>query len=122
MRFRIGTSCIVALGLVVSTPACTPTAPQYTGPGCLLYLYPLPGLAGNPLPVRGDTSDITATWHETAASAKVIYGTWRLFSEPTFVGFAGDYKAPIDLVQFRPPFKVGSLKCIHVEPPPPPSY
>jgi hypothetical protein len=81
-----------------------------------LYLYPLPGLAGNPLPVRADASDITSTWHETAASAKVVYGTWRLFSEPTFEGFAGDYKAPMDRVEFRQPLKIGSLKCIQLEP------
>lgn len=122
MRFRIGTGLIVALGLAAATPACAPTAPQYTGPGCLLYLYAFPGLAGNPLPVRGDTTDITSVWHETAASAKVVYGTWRFYSEPTFVGFAGDYKAPTDLAQLRPPFKIGSLKCIHLEPPAPSPY
>jgi hypothetical protein len=119
MRLTIGVSCIVTIGtigLVALTAACAPTAQPYAGPGCLLYLYPLPGLAGNPLPVRADASDITSTWHETAASAKVVYGTWRLFSEPTFEGFAGDYKAPMDRVEFRQPLKIGSLKCIQLEP------
>lgn len=118
MRFGIGMNCIVALGLAASTPACTPTAPPYAGPGCLMYLYPLPRLAGIPLPVRGDTPDITPMWHETAASAKVVYGTWRLFSDPGFEGFAGDYKAPTD-VEFGRPQKIGSLTCTQLEPSPP---
>lgn len=121
MRFKIGMSCIITIALAALASGCTPPAQPYAGPGCLLYLYPLPGLAGNPLPVLTDTADITSTWHETAASAKVVYGTWRFFSEPTFVGFAGDYKAPMD-VRFRQPLKIGSLKCIQLEPPPPPRY
>jgi len=123
MRLKVMVGSITAVGLTVSTLGCTPPAQPYTGPGCLLYLYPSPGLAGPPLPVRADTSDITATWRETAASAKVVYGMWRLFSEPVFAGFAGDYKAPIEDIEFRPPLKIGSLKCIQLEPPPPrPSY
>jgi hypothetical protein len=121
MRLRIGTCWVSLIGLTVLA-GCTPTAQTYTGPGCLLYLYPLPGLAGSPLPVRADTIDIASTWHETAASAKVVYGTWRFFSEPTFVGFAGDYKAPTDRVEFRQPLKIGSLKCIQLEPPSSPVY
>ena len=119
MRLGIGIGSIAAIGLAAIAAGCTPTAQPYTGLGCLMYLYPLHGLAGTPLPVRADTTDTTLTWHEAAASAKIIYGTWRLFSEPTFVGFAGDYKAPVD-VEFRPPLKIGSLKCIQLEPPPPP--
>lgn len=115
MRLNIGKSWIVALGLVASTAACTPGPSAYAGPGCLLYLYPLPRLAGAPLPVMGDASDITSAWHETAASAKVVYGTWRLYSDPSFTGFAGDYKAPQD-VEFGRPVKIGSLSCVELEP------
>ena len=114
MRLNIGMSWIVALGLLASIPACAPKPSAYAGPGCLLYLYPLPRLGGTPLPIRGDSGDITSAWHETAASARVVYGTWRLYSEADFVGFAGDYKAPQD-VEFGRPIKIGSLTCVEVE-------
>ncbi len=85
---------------------------------CLLYLYPFPGLGGTPLPVRADTSDVASSWREKESSVKVVYGTWRLFTELTFTGFVGDYKGPIDDVEFTPPVKLGSLNCTQLEPGP----
>src|SRR5258706_10990875 len=123
MRLNAVMSSIVAIGLAFLMSGCSQPAKPYTGPGCLLYLYPLPGLGGIPLPVRADTADVASAWHEKASSVKVVYGTWRLFTEPTFTGFVGDYKAPIDDVEFAPPVKLGSLKCTQLEPgPPPPAY
>ena len=110
---------LLAIALVVlATAGCSPRPVQYAGPGCLVYLYPLPGLAGVPLPVRADTSDLAAGWHDAAASAKVVYGAWRFFSEPGFTGFMGDYKAPADVLDFRPVKKLGSLQCIELQPAP----
>ena len=111
----------IASGLALWTAGGAPSTVQYAGPGCLIYLYPSPSLRGYPLPVRADAADLAGAWHEAAASAKVVYGTWRLFTDPTFTGFMGDYKAPEDVVQFRPGAKLGSLKCIQLEPAPPPS-
>jgi hypothetical protein len=123
MRFKTVMRSTVAIGLASWTAACAPLPVQYAGPGCLIYLYPLPGLQGPPLPVRSDTSDLAVEWHEAAASAKVVYGTWRLFTSPVFTGFMGDYKAPADVVQFKPATKLGSLRCTQLEPaPPPPRY
>src|SRR5580765_6695414 len=110
MRLKAVRYSIVTVGLVFFTSGCTPPAQPYTGPGCLLYLYPLPGLNGTPLPVRADTTDVASVWRERPSSVRVIYGTWRLFTEPTFTGFVGDYKAPVNDVEFTPPVKLGSLK------------
>ena len=70
----------------------------------------------------GDTDDVAAAWQEKVASAKVVYGTWRLYTDTGFGGFMGDYKAPADIPSVAPVTKVGSLRCVALEPPPPPPY
>ena len=109
--------------LTLWTAGCASAPIRYAGPGCLMYLYPAPALAGTPIPVRTDTTDLASVWHDKAASAKIVYGTWRFFAEATFRGFMGDYRAPSDIHGFLPDAKPGSLRCIELEPAPlPPSY
>jgi hypothetical protein len=115
MRFGI------AVGMVVlATTAGCVRDPSYTGPGCLAFLNPK--LAVAPIPVVTDASDLAARWRDAIASAKIVYGTWRFYSEPNFEGFMGDYKAPVDIVSFDLEKKIGSLRCIQPEPAPPRYY
>ncbi len=121
MRFTAALIAGCAVGLVLTTSACGPRFVSYNGPGCLLYLFSRPALQGVALPVMGDTEDLAAKWQETAASARIVFGSWRLYSEPEFGGFMGDYKAPAEIPSFAPVKNVGSLRCVALEPPPPPS-
>jgi hypothetical protein len=107
---------MLAVALAISSTACTRRPEAYAGPGCLIYLYPRSTWEGLPLPVRGDVPELAAAWNDKAASAKVVYGTWRLYANPDFNGFMGDYKAPADIAQFTPVEKIGSLRCVLPEP------
>jgi hypothetical protein len=122
MRFQTVMRAVVAMGLGLWTAGCSgPPQVSYAGPRCLIYVYSLPGLRGDVMPVRDDTQDLASKWQSTAASAKVVYGTWRLFSDPAYIGFMGDYQAPTDVAQFRPVSNLGSLRCTHGDPPPAPA-
>jgi hypothetical protein len=117
--------CGVALGLIFSTAACHDwlyPPHEYSGPGCLLYIYSNPNLLGAPLPIRGDTEQLADPWPHLASSVKVVYGTWRLYSEPEFEGFMGDYVAPANVVRLAPDHHLGSLQCLQPAPEPKPQY
>lgn len=108
----------LAIGLVIWTSGCT-YRPRDPGPGCLIYIYPFPDLRGGALPATGNTTDIASALREPIGSAQVIYGTWRLYTDPFYQGFLGDYKAPQTVARFRPDAKLGSLQCIEPAPAPP---
>src|SRR6266403_3154511 len=112
MRFKSVIHCSIAIGVAFWAAACASPAPAYTGPGCLIYVYRFPNLQGNALPIVRDTQDVAKEWHDNAASAKVIYGTWRLFTNAEYKGFMGDYRAPADVLQLTPARQLGSLKCL----------
>ncbi len=116
MRIKTLTQCTIAIGVALSTAACYPQRNVYNGPGCLMYLYSAPNLQGYGLPVRGNTPDLAKAWNNVTTSAKVVYGTWRLFSEPEYNGFMGDYKAPADIPQLVPARALNSAQCISPEP------
>jgi len=122
MRFVSALIAGCAVGLALTTSACAPRFVTYTGPGCLLYIFPRPALQGTPLPVMGDTEDLASAWQETSASAKVVYGTWRLYADSGFSGFMGDYRAPAEIPSLTPMKKIGSLLCVAPEAPPPSPY
>jgi Beta/Gamma crystallin len=122
MGFKSVVHCAAAIAVACWTTACVYTPPRYTGPGCLVHIYTLPNLQGYELPIVKGTPELNATWHKMAASAKVIYGTWRLFSDADYKGFMGDYKAPTDILQLMPARELSSLQCIEPEPSPPPGY
>jgi hypothetical protein len=88
---------------------------KYAGPGCLIELFTLPALQGAALPVVRDTPELAEPWH-AVKSARVIYGTWRLFADRDYKGFMGDYAAPADVPLLLPADHLGSLQCIKVEP------
>lgn len=118
MRFRTLIQWTIAIGVALWTAGCAPQPNLYAGPGCLIHLYTLPNMQGYELPVMRDTPEVAAAWHNTAVSARVIYGTWRLFTDPDYKGFMGDYKAPADVPQLMPARALNSAKCIMPEPPP----
>src|SRR5438105_11912404 len=97
MRLRTLIQCSMAISVAWWTTACGPSVNVYTGPTCLIHLFTLPDLQGAGVPVMRDTPELTATWRSTAGSAKVIYGTWRLFSEPDYKGFMGDYLSAMEV-------------------------
>ena len=112
---------VLAGSIALWGSACVPPPPPpQPGPGCLIHLYTLPGLQGYGIPVMKDTKELAPGWHDQVSSAKVIYGTWRLFADPDFQGFMGDYKAPADLPYLMPSRQLDSLRCLEPEPPPPP--
>lgn len=115
MRFKAVIRCGIALSLICITAACHDLLyppHDYQGPGCLLYIYPNPNLKGVPLPIRSDTEQLADPWRHLANSVQVVYGTWRLYSEPEFEGFMGDYVAPVNVSQLAPDKHLGSLKCL----------
>ena len=124
MRFVTVAKSVMAIGIMLLTADCT--GPRYggnSGPGCLIQIYSQPAERGYVLPVVQDPPELAAPWHDAAASAKVIYGTWRLFAESDYKGFIGDYKAPADVSLKMPALKLGSLRCTAPEPPRlPPGY
>jgi hypothetical protein len=124
MRLKTVLQCGIALGLACLTAGCQSLFPphQYSGPGCLIYIYGMPGMQGYALPIRTDTVQLADPWEKMAASAKVVYGMWRLYSEPNFEGFMGDYKAPAEIVQLNPEHQLGSLQCLEPAPEPAPTY
>jgi hypothetical protein len=121
MRLKTVVQCAAALGLAALTSACAGPR-SYTGPGCLIYIYDQPDLRGDALPIRNDTERLAEPWAHHAASAKVVYGMWRLYSEPGFTGFMGDYDAPSAVRQLTPDHHLGSLKCVEAAPEPTPKY
>ncbi len=121
MPLKGTTQVLMVASLAVSTAACVPPPPPSApSAGCLIHIYTMPYLQGYGLPVIRDTKELAPAWHDQISSAKVIYGTWRLFADPDFKGFMGDYKAPADIVQLVPARQLDSLQCIAPEPPPPP--
>jgi hypothetical protein len=122
MKCKIASTCLVSIGIALWTAGCSMPAPTYAGPGCLINIYNLPNLQGAVLPIRQDTERLAAPWHDTASSAKVIFGTWRLYTDPDFNGFMGDYRAPAAVPFLVPAHQLGSLKCLRPEPAPPPQY
>ncbi|HTV90783.1 MAG TPA: beta/gamma crystallin-related protein [Stellaceae bacterium] len=121
MRSRTVVRCALALGIAASLGACGGPK-SYTGPGCLIYVYGLPDMKGYALPIREDSERLAEPWPHLAASAKVVYGTWRLYSEPEFAGAMGDYKAPADIVELAPDHHLGSLQCLEPAPETTPQY
>lgn len=120
MRFEPVIYCALAISVALGTAACVPRPPITPSPGCLIQIYTSPNLQGYGLPVREDTPELATAWNNIASSARVIYGTWRLFADTDYKGFMGDYKAPADIPQLIPGRKLSSLRCIMPEPPPPP--
>ena len=124
MRFKTVMRSSIALTVTLWLAGCTAPGPVVvdTIPRCVIWLYTLPNLQGYVLPVMRDTPELADSWHNAAASAKVLAGTWRLFANPNYTGFMGDYRAPADVPQLMPPRELDSLKCIAGEPPPAPRY
>lgn len=123
MRLKAMLFSATAIGIALTAGACAPTYPEhkYSGPGCLIHLFTLPNLRGAPLPVVKDTPEVAEAWHD-AQSARVIYGTWRLFTERDYKGFMGDYTAPADVFNLTPPGHLGSLQCLKPAPEPHPVF
>ena len=107
----------VAIGMALSTAGCFPGLfgdddyGAYKGPGCRIELFKLPGFRGLELPVVTDTPELTDEWHDIA-SVRVIYGTWRLYTERDYKGFMGDYQAPSFVSLLLPSGHLGSLQCL----------
>jgi hypothetical protein len=124
MHLRAIMHAAIAAGVALSVASCSRhyyPEHEYTGPGCLIHLFTLPNLQGAALPVVKDTPEVAEAWHG-AASAKIIYGTWRLFAERDYKGFMGDYTAPANVLLLTPTGHLGSLQCIKPEPEKRPPY
>jgi hypothetical protein len=119
MRSKMVMPAAVGIAVSFGMAACVAPAPFNPGPGCLIQIFTSPNLRGAGIPVVRDTPEFSEAWRDKASSAKVVYVTWRLFSEPDYKGFMGDYKAPADVPELVPAQKLASLKCIAPEPPPP---
>ena len=122
MRIKIGLCLVVAISIALCVGGCSSPAYDYRGPGCRIDIYTLPNLQGYGLPIARDTPELAEAWRNTAASARVIYGTWRLFTDPDYKGFMGDYTAPADVLELRPAHELESLRCIKREPWPPSTH
>jgi hypothetical protein len=119
---RCGTVTHMALvaALACLTASCTP--PRAAGPpspGCLVHLFTRPGLQGSGIPVARDTPELDPAWSGKISSARIVWGTWRLFASPEYKDFMGDYSSPAEVPLLKPAPGVASLKCIAPEPPPP---
>lgn len=112
----------IPIGLALSTGGCFfgshanyGEEHKYAGPGCLIELFTLPRLQGPVLPVVRDTPELADPWH-AVKSGRVIYGTWRLFTDRDYKGFMGDFVAPAEVPFLLPADHLGSLQCLKVEP------
>ena len=117
MRLKRLIRSVLAIGLTLPAAGCLPGLfgdddyGGYKGPGCRIELFKLPGLQGLELPVVTDTPELTEDWHDIA-SVRVIYGTWRLYTERDYKGFMGDYQAPSLVSLLLPSGHLGSLQCL----------
>lgn len=118
MSMKTVTRSVLATGMVVMLSGCQYGPPRYAGPGCLIYVYQFANFRGGAIPIAADTTDIATGWQSPVGSAKIFYGTWRLYTDPYYEGFMGDYAAPQEIAQMRPDTKLGSLKCIEPAPSP----
>jgi hypothetical protein len=124
MRATSLLSAAVAAGLALALGGCLPFAregwdepPAKPGPGCRIDLFKLPNLQGFGLPVVRDTPELAEEWHNVA-SARIVYGTWRLYTDRDYKGFMGDYAAPLDVPLLVPTGHLGSLQCLKPAPVP----
>ena len=108
-----------AIGLACLTASCMPRIASAPSPGCLIHLYARPDFQGSGIPVVRDTPELDPAWAGKLSSAKVIWGTWRLFASAEYKDFMGDYASPAAVPLLKPAPGVASLKCIAPEPPPP---
>jgi hypothetical protein len=117
MRAKTVLHSVIAIGIALWTGGCTfgDRDHVYRGPGCLIHLYTLANLQGPAVPVVRDTPELAEAWR-AVKSVKVIYGTWRLFTERDYKGFMGDYAAPADVPLLMPADHLGSLQCIKPQP------
>ena len=119
---RCGSVTLVAasVGLACLAASCTPPLTSAgQSPGCLIHLYTGPNLTGSGIPVARDTPEFAPEWRDTFSSARVVWGTWRLFASPNYTDFMGDYSSPAIVPQLRPNNGVKSVRCIAPEPAPP---
>ena len=108
-----------SIGLACLAGSCVPPVASPPSPGCLIHLYTGPNLTGSGIPVARDTPELDPAWRGKISSARVVWGTWRLFASLTYTDFMGDYSSPAVVPMLRPAPGVASLKCIAPEPPPP---
>jgi Beta/Gamma crystallin len=113
---------VFVLILAISAQACSHPPDLNASPGCRIDIYTLPNLQGWGLPIVRDTPELAEAWRNTASSARVIYGTWRLFADSDYKQFMGDYTAPAVVPELRPARELESLRCIRREPWPPATY
>src|SRR5205085_11935445 len=112
----------IAIGLAIWVGSCSAPPRLYAGPGCRIDIYTSPGLQGPGISILTDTPEMAEIWRNAASSAKVVYGTWRLFADSYYKGFMGDYTAPAVVLELRPTRELESLRCLVPEPPLPHVY
>ena len=126
MRCGTVTRAAAVIGLACLSASCVPPRANPPSPGCLIHIYTRPNLQGSGIPVVRDTPELAPEWQGKISSARVIWGTWRLFASPEYKDFMGDYSAPAQVPLLKPAPGVASLKCIAPEPPayvaPPPGF
>lgn len=121
MRYRSIAHVAAAIGLTGLTASCMPPrVPLPPSPGCLIHLYTQPNFQGAGIPVMRDTPELDPQWSGRLSSARVIWGTWRLFASPEYKDFMGDYASPAEVPLLKPAPGVASLRCLAPQPPPPP--
>jgi len=65
-----------------------------------------------------DTPEFAPAWRDSFSSARVIWGTWRLFASPDYKDFMGDYSSPYVVPIVKPSDGLKSLRCLAPEPVP----
>ena len=118
MRCGLVARAASVVGLACLAASCAPRAAYPPSPGCLIHLYTRPDFQGSGIPVARDTPELDPAWAGKLSSAKVIWGTWRLFAAPEYKDFMGDYSSPAAVPLLKPAPGVASLKCLVPEPPP----
>lgn len=118
MRCGTVTRAAAVIGLACLSASCVPPRANPPSPGCLIHIYTRPNLQGSGIPVVRDTPELAPEWQGKISSARVIWGTWRLFASPEYKDFMGDYSAPAVVPLLKPAPGVASLKCLAPEPPP----
>ena len=106
------------IGLASLTASCTQPVALPQSPGCLIHLYTGPNLQGAGIAVMRDTPEFAPPWRDSFSSARVIWGTWRLFASPDYKDFMGDYSSPYVVPIVNPTDGLKSIRCLAPEPAP----
>ena len=113
---RTSYACGSVIGLASLAASCAPPLPLLRAPVVSFIFIQGPVRRGRISVVR-DTPEFALPWRDSFSSARVIWGTWRLFASPDYNDFMGDYSSPYVVPISSRPMGLNRSDASHRPPP-----